>query len=127
MPIARDELRAIVVTAIATAAEIEPDEIDDSTDMLDLGLDSLSFAGILVDIEDAVAEEVPTEVLDRFLDIGDVVTLRDVVDILASWEPGTGTPLGAGALPGMPERIVVRQPVTGGGWYEDSFAPGERL
>ena len=127
MPIDRQELRTIVVTALATAAEIDPAEIEDSTDMFDLGLDSLSFATILIDIEDAVGEEVPAEVLDRFLDIGDVVLLRDVVDILAIWEPGMGTPLAAAALPGGAGRIVVHQPVPGGAWYEDTIYPGERL
>ena len=121
MPIDRDQLRTVVVTALATAAEIDPAEIDDHTDMLALGLDSLSFASVIIDIEDAMGEEVPVEVLDRFLDIGEVVTLRDVVEILSTWEPGTGTPLAA------PDRILVRQPVPGGAWYENTFSPGERL
>jgi acyl carrier protein len=121
MPIDRDKLRAIVVSAVATAAEMHPDEIDDTRNLFDLGLDSLSFASILIDIEDGVGEEVPAEVLDRFLDIGDVVTIGDVVGILATWEPG------AAPLPGVADRIVVREPVPGGGWYEESFAPGERL
>jgi hypothetical protein len=70
---------------------------------------------------------VPAEVLDRILDLGEVVTIGAVIDVLATWEPGRATSLGEAALPGMPERIVIRQPVPGGGWYEDAFAPGERL
>jgi acyl carrier protein len=123
----RDQLRTVVVTALATAAEIDPGQFDDSTNMVDLGLDSLSFAGVIIDIEDAMGEEVPVEVLDRFLDVGDVVTLRDVIEILSIWEPGMGTPLAAAGPVGPPDRVVVRQPVPGGAWYEDTFSPGERL
>jgi acyl carrier protein len=123
----RDQLRTVVVTALATAAEIDPGQFDDSTNMVDLGLDSLSFAGVIIDIEDAMGEEVPVEVLDRFLDVGDVVTLRDVIEILSIWAPGMGTPLATAGPAGPPDRVVVRQSIPGGAWYEDTFSPGERL
>lgn len=84
MQIEPTELRAVVVRAIADAAEIDPDAVRDDLNLFDLGLDSLNFAGILIDIEDAVGEEVPADVLDRFLDVGDVVTIGGVVSLLSS-------------------------------------------
>src|SRR5262245_54544794 len=79
-------LREIVVGAIAAAAELAPDQVTDDLNLFDLGLDSLNFAGILIDIEDAVGAEVPAEVLDRFLEVGETVTLGDVVAVLSTWD-----------------------------------------
>ena len=81
------KLREVVVSAVANAAEISPEEISDGTNLFSLGLDSLNLASILIDIEDGIGAEVPPEVLDRFLDVGDEVTLADVIRILATWDP----------------------------------------
>jgi acyl carrier protein len=79
-------LREIVVGAVATAAELPPGDVTDDLNLFDLGLDSLNFAGILIDIEDGVGAEVPAEVLERFLEIGDTVTVRDVLSVLSTWD-----------------------------------------
>jgi acyl carrier protein len=89
MTIETARLRDVIVTAIATAAEIDPETIDDDVNLFDLGLDSLNFAGILVDIEDGIGAEIPVEVLDRFLNVGDVVTMKDVIAHLSVWDPAT--------------------------------------
>jgi acyl carrier protein len=107
MPLDTAKLREVVVTAIAKAAEVEPGTIHDDLDLFDLGLDSLNFAGILIDIEDAIGAEIPAEVLDRFLDIGDVVTIRDVVGLLSGWDPGANGD--AGSSP-YGEVVVIEQP-----------------
>lgn len=107
MPLDPAQLRDVVVAAVAKAAEVEPATIQDDLDLVDLGLDSLNFAGILIDIEDAIGAEIPAEVLDRFLDVGDVVTIRHVVDLLSAWEPdATGGP---GPRP-YGEVVVIEQP-----------------
>ena len=103
MPVETARLRDIVVRAIAAAAEVGPDTIDDGLDLFDLGLDSLNLAGILIDIEDGIGAEIPAEVLDRFLDVGDVLTVKDVTSHLAAWERG----LAAGPVG---EVIVVPNP-----------------
>jgi acyl carrier protein len=105
MQVEPTELRAVIVRAIADAAEIDPDVIRDDLNLFDLGLDSLNFAGILIDVEDAVGEEVPAEVLDRFLDVGDVVTIGGVVSLLAA-----GLPTDAGILRPQDDVVVVQQP-----------------
>jgi acyl carrier protein len=89
------QLREIVVGAIAKAAEMAPDEITDELNLFDLGLDSLNLADILIDIEDGVGAEIPVEVMDRFLDVGDNVTIRDVLGVLAAWNPQIATDAGA--------------------------------
>jgi acyl carrier protein len=103
MPIDTARLRDVVVHAIATAAEVDPDTIGDDLNLFDLGLDSLNFAGILVDIEDGIGAEIPVEVLDRFLDVGEVVTVSDVVAHLSVWDPDRSpAPYG--------DVVVVQQP-----------------
>lgn len=87
MPVETAQLRDIVVRAVAAAAEIAPDAISDDANLLGLGLDSLNLAGILIDVEDGIGAEIPAEVLDRFLDAGDVITVEDVVHHLSGWEP----------------------------------------
>jgi acyl carrier protein len=106
MPLETAQLRDAVVRAIATAAELDPDTIHDDLNLFDLGLDSLNFAGILIDIEDGIGAEIPAAVLDRFLDVADVtdtVTIKDLVNLLSSWDPDQ--PLGP-----YGEVVVVQQP-----------------
>lgn len=103
MPLDITHLRDVVVRAIATAAEVEPETIHDDLNLFDLGLDSLNLAGILIDIEDGIGAEIPAEVIDRFLDVGDVVVIKDVVALLSTWDPDqAGIPYG--------EVVVVQQP-----------------
>ena len=107
MPEEPTKLRTIIVNAIANAAEIAPESLQDDLNLFDLGLDSLNFAGILIDIEDAVGEEIPAEVLDRFLDVGDVVTIRDVLNLLSTWDRAAADALGPYDYD---EVVVVQQP-----------------
>jgi acyl carrier protein len=85
------DLRDVIVGAIADAADRPPDELRDDVDLLDLGLDSLDFARILIDIEDAVGAEVPPHVLDRIMDEApEVITLRSILDLLTGWDTSDG-------------------------------------
>ena len=103
MPIDRIELRRIVVRAAATAADLTEDELGDDVDLFSIGLDSLSFATILIDIEDTMGAEVPGEVLDGFLEVGDQVTIAKVVDLLSNWDPER-----SGGRGPLPDPIIVR-------------------
>lgn len=87
MPALSPQLREVVIAAIAEAARLSPAEVHDDLDLLELGLDSLDFARILIDIEDAIGDDVPPEVLDRLMELGDVVTIRNVFDLLSAWDP----------------------------------------
>ena len=57
----------------------------------DLGVDSLDFWNILMDVEDRAGAEVPGEVLDRPAQFDSQVTVGDLLDAMGSWEP-TGGP-----------------------------------
>jgi acyl carrier protein len=102
MPVDPTTLRTIVVGAIADAAEVEPGEIPDHRSIFDLGLDSLHFVAIVIDIEDRLGEDIPPELLDRFLNVGDAVTVRDVVAVFSNW-----VPVGAGIASPRDEVIVI--------------------
>ena|SRR5215510_5574897 len=88
------ELRTVIVGAIANVANRSPEELHDDVDLLDLGLDSLDFARILIDIEDAVDAEVPPYVLDRIIEeTPDVITMGSILNLLSTWDT-TGSDLG---------------------------------
>lgn len=96
MDLQTPDLRKIVVGAIANAANRSPDELHDDVELLDLGLDSLDFARILIDIEDDVGAEVPPYILERLMEErAESIRLRDVLEFLSRWDPSqTGVDLG---------------------------------
>jgi len=74
-----------VRTAIAVVAEVEPLTIYLQTDLIQLGLDSLSFTAVLVEIEEALGAEVSASHLDELDRFGDIVTVDDIVRFLTPW------------------------------------------
>ena len=82
-------------TAAARRHRLPPsDELERDTDIFDLGVDSLDFWNILMDVEDRAGAEVPGEVLDRLAQLDSQVTVGDLLDAMGSWEPigGPGPP-----------------------------------
>ena len=53
--------------------EIDEDEVTPETNLEDLNFDSLDMIEIAMDIEDEFNVEVPDEVLEKFVTIGDIV------------------------------------------------------
>lgn len=53
--------------------EIDEDEVTPETVLEDLNFDSLDMIEIAMDIEDEFNVEVPDEVLEKFVTIGDIV------------------------------------------------------
>ena len=53
--------------------EIDEDEVTLETNLEDLNFDSLDMIEIAMDIEDEFNVEVPDEVLEKFVTIGDIV------------------------------------------------------
>jgi acyl carrier protein len=74
-------VRDAVFEAVASAAELPIADVEYDTDLDDLGLDSFSYAGILVDVEDALGMEVPIELLDNLVEPGRSYTVREFVDL----------------------------------------------
>lgn len=80
-------LREIALEAIAAAADVPVEELTDDADLLDIGLDSVDFWTVLLNIEDRLDLEVPAEVLDRLAQLRDKVTVGELAVVLASWTP----------------------------------------
>lgn len=107
------ELRAVIVGAIAGVASRPPDELSDDVDLLQLGLDSLDFARILIDIEDAVGAEIPPYVLDRIIEeTPDVVTMGSILGMLSTWDTSEGD---LGLPPGHEVIVVSADDLSGPG------------
>lgn len=105
--ITTQELRDIVVGAIAKTAGLPPEEMHEGVDLLGLGLDSLDFSTILIEIEDGVGAEVPSDVLDRLIQVDSTkVTIGDMFALLANWNPDQSA---AGLRP-QDEIVVLTEP-----------------
>jgi acyl carrier protein len=88
MSVVSPELREIVIGAVARAADLAASEIHDDLDLLDVGLDSLDFGTILIEVEQEAGAELPADVLDRLVDPGHIITVRHVLELLAAWIEG---------------------------------------
>lgn len=89
-------IRDAVLASIGRAVNRPVTELDEDMDLLGLGLDSLAFSEILVDVEDALGAEVPAEVLDRLSQLGDIVTTGDILQLLSGWD--VSSPFAASGL-----------------------------
>lgn len=74
----REEIRVAIVAAIAVVADTPSDEIQPEVRLDELGLDSLTFTEVLVEVEDRLGVEIPAEVLSRIEEIGQIETVADV-------------------------------------------------
>jgi acyl carrier protein len=94
------DLQTVVIRSIAIAAETDPGELGPDTELSGLGLDSLDFSTILIEIEDALGAEVPADVLDQLGSVDEVMTVGDVAGLLSRWTV-------APATSGEPGRRIV--------------------
>lgn len=85
MPQDVTNLQNIALRAIASAAGVQIEALTPDLDVFELGLDSLDFWAILMDIEDGVGAEVPADVLDRLTQFETELTVGDLLGILATW------------------------------------------
>jgi acyl carrier protein len=69
-----------VMTALAAAANVDRRTISEETSMLDLGIDSLTLAGLVAQVEMRYGCEVP---LDQVYELFDAPLVRDVVTVLS--------------------------------------------
>lgn len=77
-----DRLRSILLEVAAESSPIDISALDEDADLLALGFDSLQFATVLVEVEDRLGEELPTEAFDRLAEM-ETPTLRSVLVALA--------------------------------------------
>jgi acyl carrier protein len=81
------DLQLLVREAIASAAGVDIAELREDRDVFELGLDSLDFWSILLDIEEQVGSQVPPEVLDQLAALDDVVTVGRLLNAVSGWDP----------------------------------------
>lgn len=79
------DVRRAVIEAIAAAAEVGVAEVTEDRDIFELGLDSLDFWSVLMDVEERVGTEVPSGVLDGLAAIDGDVTVGRLLDVVSGW------------------------------------------
>lgn len=84
-------LQAISLEVIASVARVEHDQLGLDVDMFDLGLDSIDFWAILMDIEDRSSTEVPAEVFEALAKVDGSMTIGHLLELVARWESASDT------------------------------------
>ena len=87
-----NDVQRAVVEAIAAAAQVGVDEVTEDRDIFELGLDSLDFWSVLMDVEERVGTEVPSEVLDRLAALDGDITVGRLLAVASSWDVAAGSP-----------------------------------
>lgn len=78
----RSSLRDLITSAIADVTDVDVSSIDPGADLFEVGIDSLHFTAILIEVEERLEEDISPEAFDRFADI-DRFTLDTIADALA--------------------------------------------
>lgn len=86
-----DRLRTIVLEVAAERSPIDLSTLDEDADLYELGLDSLQFATLLVEVEERLDEELPAEAFDRLAEL-EKATFRSILEALAG-PPDRSRPL----------------------------------
>lgn len=68
-----EKIRAIICTEF----NIDEEDIELDTHLVDLNFDSLDMVDIVMDIEDEFGVEVSDEALEKFVTIGDIVSFLE--------------------------------------------------
>ncbi len=66
-------MRNEVISLIAEKQKVTPDSLTETTELSQLGIDSLKAITLLYELEERLCIEIPNEVFDRIQTIGDVV------------------------------------------------------
>lgn len=82
MRIDRQELYDLIVSAGADVGDIDLSAVDRDTDLFDLGIDSLHFTTVLVEVEERLGDDIPAEAFDRFAEL-ERFTLNNILTALA--------------------------------------------
>lgn len=77
----RSDIRKIIVASVEDLSPSGAEAIDGSTDLTELGIDSLEFTSLVIEIEDQLPEPLPADALDRLADL-ERYTLDAVLDLL---------------------------------------------
>jgi acyl carrier protein len=82
---AETSLQEFIMTTLAAAANIERCALSEETSMLELGIDSLTLAGLVAQVEMRYGCEVP---LEQVYELFDAPLVRDVVTVVGRYAEG---------------------------------------
>jgi acyl carrier protein len=77
-----------VLTAVASVAGTDAALIADDTRLASLGLDSLDYTSVLLEVEEILGAELPLEALAEVAEADGLVVVGDVVRLLEAGESG---------------------------------------
>lgn len=77
----RDRLRQIIFEVAAENSAIDLAAVDEDADLYELGVDSLQFATVLVEVEERLDEELTMEAFDRLAEL-QKASLNSILDAL---------------------------------------------
>ena len=77
-------VRAAVITALAVVTDRDPSAIHDGSTLKSLGLDSLGFTSLLLEVEETLGAELPLEVLAEAAEIENFTVVADIVRVLSA-------------------------------------------
>jgi acyl carrier protein len=78
----RDQLRQVLLEVAEESSAVDLAGLDGDADLFDLGVDSLQFAMMLVEVEERLGEDLSTEAFDRLAEL-QAATLDAILDALA--------------------------------------------
>ena len=81
MTIDRQALYDLIVAAAAEVGDVDLSTVDRDADLFDLGIDSLHFTTVLVEVEERLGDDIPAEAFDRFAEL-DRFTIDSILDAL---------------------------------------------
>lgn len=106
MPSTDVDLRTIALNAVASAADMQPQQLTADLGVADLGLDSVDLWQVLLDVEDEAGCEVPAEVITRLTQLDDDVTVGGLIDVFSAWTPQPGGSVASQPRPHAVEAVV---------------------
>jgi len=100
--------RAALVDALRAVMDLDGEPVGDDTNLVDLGFDSLDLASVLVEIEDRIGSDVPSDVLDEIAELGDAMTVGAVTELIHRWNCASTRDAGAAMEPVVVDAVPTR-------------------
>lgn len=78
--------RETMLRSVADVAGVPVEDLQAEQDIFDLGLDSVEFWAIVMDVEDAVGAPAPAGMFDRIASSETRLTIGDILAAAADWD-----------------------------------------
>lgn len=81
-----DEVRALIVAVLGEVASVDTAGLGADDDLFEVGIDSLDFTTVIVEVEERLGEDLPADAFDRFAEL-EVFTLNTVAEAISGHAP----------------------------------------